>query len=48
MFLFACVLERFLGLYASLNSFNQMVLRSEQREENIKIFPPKAGQQFLV
>jgi len=48
MFLFACVLEQFLGLYASLNSFNQMVLRSEQREETIKVFPPKAGQQFLV
>ena len=35
MFLFASVLERFMGLYASLNSFNQMVLRSEQREEDI-------------
>jgi type VI secretion system protein ImpG len=48
MFLFACVLERFLGLYASVNSFNQLVLRSEQREEVIKIFPPRAGEQELV
>lgn len=48
MFLFACVLERFLGLYASVNSFNQMVLRSEQREEIVKIFPPRAGEQELI
>ena len=48
MFLFACVLERFLGLYASLNSFNQMVLRTKQREEDVKIFPPRAGEQVLL
>ena len=43
MFLFACVLERFLGLYVSLNSFNQVSIRSEQREEIIKRFPARAG-----
>ncbi len=48
MFLFVCVLERFLGLYASLNSFNQVVVRSEQREEMIKRFPPRAGEQELL
>ncbi len=48
LFLFGCVLERFLGLYASLNSFNQVVMRSEQREENIKQFPPRAGEQELL
>jgi type VI secretion system protein ImpG len=48
MFLFACVLDRFLGLYASLNSFNQTVLRSEQREETIKTFQARSGQQFLI
>lgn len=48
MFLFGCVLERFLGLYASLNSFNQVAIRSEQREERIKLFPPRAGEQNLV
>ncbi|MEO8650636.1 MAG: type VI secretion system baseplate subunit TssF [Acidobacteriota bacterium] len=48
MFLFACVLERFLGLYSSVNSFNQMVLRTEQREEPVKKFPPRAGEQFLL
>ena len=48
MFLFACVVERFLGLYSSVNSFNQMVMRSEQREEIIKRFPPRAGEQELI
>jgi type VI secretion system protein ImpG len=48
MFLFACILERFLGLYASVNSFNQMVMRSEQREDDVKIFPPRAGEQDLL
>ena len=48
MFLFACVLERFLALYASLNSFNQTVVRSEQREEDIKHFVPRAGEQVLL
>ncbi len=48
MFLFACVLERFLGLYSSLNSFNQMVLRTEQREEDVKVFPTRTGEQVLL
>ncbi len=48
MFLFACVLERFLGLYASLNSFNQLAIRSEQREEVIRTFPVRAGEQELL
>jgi len=48
LFLFACVLERFLGLYSSVNSFNQMVMRSLQREEDIKRFPPRAGEQELI
>jgi type VI secretion system protein ImpG len=48
MYLFACVLERFLGLYTSLNSFNQMVLRTQQREEVIKTFPARAGEQVLI
>ncbi len=48
MFLFASVLERFLALYASLNSFNQLTIRSAQREEDIKTFPPRAGEQELL
>ena len=29
-FLFACVLERFLGLYCSINSFSQLVASTRQ------------------
>ena len=48
VFLFACVLERFLGLYASINSFTRLVARTEQREEPLKTWPPRAGDQILV
>jgi type VI secretion system protein ImpG len=44
MFLFASVLDRFLGLYVSVNSFNQLTIRSAQREEIVKRFPARAGE----
>jgi type VI secretion system protein ImpG len=47
-FLFACVLERFLGLYASLNSFSQLVARTKQAEGILKKWPPRAGEQRLL
>jgi type VI secretion system protein ImpG len=48
LYLFACVLDRFLGLYSSLNSFNQLTVRTKQREEDLKRFPPRAGEQELL
>ncbi|MGH9345391.1 MAG: type VI secretion system baseplate subunit TssF [Terriglobia bacterium] len=48
VFLFANVLERFLGLYASLNSFSQLVAITKQREEPLKRWPPRAGDQILL
>lgn len=48
MFLFACVLDRFLGLYASVNSFNQLALKTLQREETVRLFPARAGEQELL
>jgi type VI secretion system protein ImpG len=48
MFLFACVLDRFMSLYSSVNSFNQLAIRSEQREETIKLFPARAGEQEVI
>jgi len=47
-YLFACVLDRFMALYASINSFNQLEIRSLQRDEPIKLFPPRAGEQELL
>ena len=48
VFLFASVLERFLGLYATVNSFNQFVARTRQREEVLKRWPPRAGDRPLI
>ncbi|HEX8096923.1 MAG TPA: type VI secretion system baseplate subunit TssF, partial [Pyrinomonadaceae bacterium] len=48
VFLFASVLERFLGLYASVNSFNQLVAKTRQREGIMKQWPPRAGEQILL
>jgi len=48
VFLFASVLEKFLGLYASLNSFTQLVATTQQREESLKQWPPRAGEQILL
>ncbi len=48
MFLFASVLDHFLGLYASVNSFNQLSIRSMQREDGIKDFPARAARQVIV
>jgi type VI secretion system protein ImpG len=48
VYLFASVLEKFLGLYASLNSFTQLVARTQQRERPIKQWPPRAGEQILI
>ena len=48
MFLFASVLERFLAIYSSLNSFNQLVLTTKQREGVVKRWQPRAGEQILL
>jgi type VI secretion system protein ImpG len=48
VYLFASVLEHFLGLYVSMNSFSQLVARTEQRKEVMKEWPPRAGQAVLL
>jgi type VI secretion system protein ImpG len=47
LFLFASVLERFLGLYTSLNSFTQLTMMTEQHGM-VKQWPPRAGDQILL
>ncbi len=47
-FLFATVLERFLGLYASINSFTRLHVRLQGREEVLRTFPPRAGDRPLL
>ena len=48
VFLFASVIERFLGEYVSLNSFSQLTARTRQRKEILKAWPPRAGQTILL
>lgn len=48
VFLFASVLERFLGHYASLNSFSQLAVRTQQRKEVLRQWPPRAGELILL
>jgi type VI secretion system protein ImpG len=45
VFLFASVLERFLALYASINSVTRLAARLKQREGFLKQWPFRAGDQ---
>ena len=48
-FLFACVLERFLGLYVSINSFSQLVVKTRQQGKGyMRKWPPRAGEMQLL
>jgi len=47
-FLFSAVLEYFLGLYVTLNSFSQLSVRTRQRKEVLREWPPRAGHRILL
>lgn len=48
VYLFAQVLEYFLGLYVSMNSFSQLEARTQQRKGVLKEWPPRAGHRILL
>ena len=48
MFLMASVLERFVALYASANSFTQFVARAKGRKGPMKKWPPRAGRRQIL
>jgi type VI secretion system protein ImpG len=48
VFLFAAVLERFLGLYTAINSFTQLSISTAQRRGDLKQWPPRSGEQILL
>ena len=48
VFLFAAVLERFLGLYCSINSFSRLVATTNQREGEMRRWSPRAGETVLL
>jgi type VI secretion system protein ImpG len=48
VYLFASVMERFLGLYASINSFSRLAVRTRQRKGILREWPPRAGWKALL
>jgi type VI secretion system protein ImpG len=48
LFLFACVLERFLGMYCSINSFSRLVATTTHREGVLRRWSPRAGEKILL
>jgi type VI secretion system protein ImpG len=49
VYLFASVIEQFLALYTSLNSFTQLVAKTRQRKgEILREWPPRAGRKILL
>lgn len=48
LFLFASVLERFLGEYCSINSFTRLIAMTTKREAPLRKWPPRASERALV
>jgi len=48
VFLLASVLERFFGLYSSINSFSQLSVTTLQRKGAMREWPPRAGEQIVL
>lgn len=48
IYLMASVLERFLGLYAGVNSFSRLTVAVKGRSEVLKIWPARAGDHVLL
>jgi type VI secretion system protein ImpG len=48
LFLFASVLERFLALYCSVNSFTKLIATVKGREGELRRWSPRAGEKVLI
>ena len=48
VFMFASLIENFLGMYTSMNSFSQLSVRSRQRREILRRWPPRSGRKTLL
>lgn len=47
-YLFSAVIDRFLGLYVSMNSFSQLSVRTNLRKEVLGEWPARAGNQLVI
>jgi type VI secretion system protein ImpG len=48
LYLFASILERFLPLYSSINSFTKTIAVTNRRQTPLKIWPPRSGERALL
>jgi type VI secretion system protein ImpG len=48
LYLFACVLERFLALYCTVNAFSKLVVTVEGRKGELRRWSPRMGEQVLA
>ena len=48
VYLFASLIERFLGQYVAMNSFTILSARTRQRKESFRPWPPRTGSRVLV
>ena len=46
--MFASVLERFFGLYGSINSFTKLTVTLNGKDGEFKRWPPRAGEKALI
>jgi type VI secretion system protein ImpG len=47
-YLLGAVLDRFFCLYAGVNAFTELVISSKQRHGELKRWPPRAGEAFVL
>lgn len=48
VYLFSSVLEHFLAQYVSMNSFSQLTVKTRQRKEILREWPPRTGNRVLL
>lgn len=48
VFLFATIIERFLALYCTINSFTKLVVKVKGRDSPLREFTPRSGENALV
>ena len=48
LFLFASVIEHFLGLYCSINSFTRLNVFIDGRKGVLRRWPPRMGEKVLI
>jgi type VI secretion system protein ImpG len=48
LFLFATVLERFLALYCTMNSFTKTIATTKGGHGELRKWPPRMGERVLV